>query len=80
MQFSILALFKIMNIHVPAEIQNKYRCFNFKGKRFNYKGRTMIRAIHKTLESTFYYSFEEDFAWLMSGDINSVPDWFMVKM
>lgn len=68
-----------MNIHVTTEIQNKYKCLEFRGKPFNYKGRKMIRAKHITLDMTFFYSYSEDFAWMISGDIRSVPDWFMVK-
>lgn len=53
-----------MNIHVPEQIQNKWSQYEFIGVPFEYKdGRKMIRAHHKVLGMTHYYSFEEDCCW-----------------
>lgn len=68
-----------MNVHIPIEIQEKFACLEFRGKPFDYKGRKMIRARHKSLESTFYYSFDEDFAWLITND-KSIPEWILQKI
>lgn len=54
-----------MNIHVPDEIKQKWPQYEFIGTPFIYKdGRKLIRAHHKALEVTHYYSFEEDVFWL----------------
>lgn len=64
----------IMNIHVPIETQERFKCLEFRGKPFNYKGRKMISARHKSTGFKFFYSFEEDFCWMISNDW-SVPEW-----
>ncbi len=61
-----------MNTHVPIEIIKKYPTYEFKGKPFVLKsGKEYIRAYHKTLEKTLYYSFSEDFFWMDKEDILS---------
>jgi len=59
-----------MNTHVPKEIIDKYPTYLFEGKSFILKnGNTYIRAKHKTLGKTFFYSFSEDFFWMDKEDI-----------
>lgn len=58
-----------MNIYVPIDVQQRFKCLEFKGKPFKYKNRTLIRAHHYSLNEGFYYSFEEDFAWFKNSDI-----------
>jgi hypothetical protein len=67
-----------MNIHIPAEIQERFLCLEFRGKPFDAGGRKLIKCQHKTLGATFYYSFNEDFAWLITND-KSLPDWYLEK-
>lgn len=61
-----------MNIHVPLEIHKKYPNFTFRGKRFVRNNRTLIKAYHIGLGRMFYYSFDEDFFWLVNCEI---PQW-----
>lgn len=65
-----------MNIHVPDSIRDKYPNFDFRGKQFVRKNRTMIEAYHTALGKTFYYSFEEDFFWFADCEL---PDWMMKR-
>jgi len=59
-----------MNIHVPKEIIDKYPTYEFEGNPFTLRsGKTYIRAHHKTLGKTHFYSFSEDFFWMEKGDI-----------
>lgn len=53
-----------MNIHVPKNIQDKFKCLEFRGKPFIKKdGKKYIRAKHRTLYITLHYCFDDDFAW-----------------
>lgn len=61
-----------MNIHVSAEIQEKYKCLEFRGKPFRLKNKTLIQCQHRTLGSTLHYCFEDDFAWF--GYIEQIPE------
>jgi hypothetical protein len=69
-----------MNTYVNDEIREKFKCLEFRGKPFKFKGRTMIEAKHYRFENaTFYFSFDEGFAWLITND-QSVPDWQLPKV
>lgn len=58
-----------MNIYVPQEIINKYPTYEFQGKPFNLSdGKIYIRAHHKTLGQTLFYSFSDDFFWFDKED------------
>ena len=62
-----------MNTHIPQEIIEKYPTYEFQGKPFTLKnGNTYIRAHHKSLGKTFFYSFSEDFFWMDKEDILSL--------
>jgi hypothetical protein len=63
-----------MNIYVPNLIAEKYPNFEFIGKPFNKKGRTLIEAKSHATGITHYYSFEEDFLWHANCEL---PDWMM---
>ena len=53
-----------MNIHAPSkDIQDFFKCLEFKGKRFIKKNKTFIRAKHKILNVSMLYCFEDNFAW-----------------
>lgn len=53
-----------MNVHAPSEeIRNQFICLEWIGKRFQREGKTYIKARHRTTHQTFYYCFEENFAW-----------------
>ena len=53
-----------MNIHAPdKEIREQFLCFDWVGKRWIKDGKTYIRAKHRTTYRTFYYCFEDNFAW-----------------
>ena len=53
-----------MNIHISAELREKWPGYEFLGKPFTLRnGKTYMRAKHKTLEQTHFYCFEEDFFW-----------------
>jgi hypothetical protein len=65
-----------MNVHVPDDIRQKYSNFEFRGKPFNLKGRTLIEAINHATEIKHYYSFEEDFLWHSNCEL---PEWFIKK-
>ena len=58
-----------MNVHAPdKKIQDDFKCLEWRGKRFTKNGKTYIRGKHKTAGITFYYSFQDNFAWF-AGDI-----------
>ena len=58
-----------MNIHAPnKEIQERFKCLDWRGRRFKRKGKTYIRGKHRTTNQVFYFCFEEEFAWF-PGDI-----------
>lgn len=58
-----------MNVHVSNEIKERFRCLDFRGKPVKKaNGKTYIQALHRTLGTTCYYCFEEDFAWFTNGD------------
>jgi len=53
-----------MNIHAPSsEICEQFRCLEWRGRRFKRNNKTYIRGFHRTLYKTFYYCFEDNFAW-----------------
>lgn len=57
-------LAETMNIHVSYEIREKWPTYEFIGKPFKLAdGKTYMKAFHKTLGCTHFYSFEEDFFW-----------------
>jgi len=57
---------------VSKEIIDRYPTYEFLGKPFNLKnGNVYIRALHKILNKTMYYSFSEDFFWMDKEDILS---------
>jgi len=61
-----------MNVYVSKEIIDRYPTYEFLGKPFNLKnGNVYIRALHKILNKTMYYSFSEDFFWMDKEDILS---------
>jgi hypothetical protein len=52
-----------MNIYAPDKsIRDFFKCFDWIGRRFTVKGKTYIRAKHRTTHQTFFYCFEENFA------------------
>ncbi len=65
-----------MNIHVPEDLKNKYPHMEFRGKVRIVKDRNIIEAYNPATESTFFYSFEEDFFWF-AGEI---PDYKLKKI
>ena len=65
-----------MNNNISEEIKQRFLCLEFRGKPFLHKGRTVFRAKHRTLNQNYLYSFEEDFAWLMTNE-DSIPDWMI---
>jgi len=66
-----------MNEHVPDNIKNKWRQYEFTGKPFKLKdGKTYIRAYSKFFEVTHFYCFEDDSTYLSKEDFGclSNPD------
>lgn len=56
--------YHFMNIHAPpSEIQEQFRCLEWLGKRYTKKGKTYIKARHRTMGWKMYYCFEDNFAW-----------------
>ena len=66
-----------MNIHVPEEIRVKYPNIEFRGKTRMMNNRTVIKAYNHATGMRFYYSFEEDFFWIVDMGI---PDWKLPKL
>jgi hypothetical protein len=52
-----------MNIHVPLDIQERFKSLEFRGTPFMIKNKKFIKAWHKCLNVNLYYCFEDDFAW-----------------
>lgn len=52
-----------MNIHISKDIQDQFKCLEFRGRPFKYKNKHFMRALHKSLEKTMFYCFEDNFAW-----------------
>jgi hypothetical protein len=53
-----------MNIYAPPkEVRDQFVCFDWIGRRWTKNGKTYIRAKHRTLHVTFYYCFEDNFAY-----------------
>jgi hypothetical protein len=52
-----------MNIHVPEEIQKLWPGYFFVGIPFECNGKRYMRAVHKTLDQTHFYDFEQNFFW-----------------
>lgn len=65
-----------MNTHVPDNIKEKYFNFEFRGKPWEEKNRTLIEAINHHTNLKYYYSFDEDFFWFANCEI---PTWFINK-
>jgi hypothetical protein len=66
-----------MNIHVSEEIKKKYPGMEFRGKPHERSGRIVIEAHMPSQDLSYWYSFEEDFFWLMSSGI---PDYKLPKV
>ena len=58
------------NPHVPKEIIEKYPSYEFIGIPIVLRdGKRYIRAHHKVLGDTHFYSFDHDFFWFSREDI-----------
>ena len=68
-----------MNPDVPTDIQEFFKCLEFIGKPFKYKGRDVCKAWHLRLERNVYFSLTENFGWLIDfgGDM---PDELLKKI
>ncbi len=62
-----------MNIHVPEEIRKKYPHIEFRGKLKRIKNRDVLVAFNPALNTTFHYSFQEDFFWFAG----QIPDYIL---
>lgn len=47
-----------MNIHVPPDIKNNYKNFEFRGKPWRKGGLTWMQAKHRMLNVGFRFCFE----------------------
>jgi hypothetical protein len=61
-----------MNPNIPFEIQEKFKCLEFRGRPFKQNNKTLVECMHKTLGVTFHYAFEDDFAWM--GYVEQIPE------
>ena len=53
-----------MNIHAPdKKTQDDFKCLEWRGKRFTRKGKTYIKGVHRTTHITYYFCFQDNFAW-----------------
>lgn len=51
-----------MNIHAPPkDIQEQFKCMDWRGRRFTKNNKTYIRAKHRTTHQVFYYCFDDNF-------------------
>jgi hypothetical protein len=57
-----------MNVHISKELIDRYPTYEFLGKPIQLKNGIYIRAKHKILNKTMYYSFSEDFFWMDKED------------
>jgi len=64
-----------MNIHVTEEIRKKYPHMEFRGKQREMKNRIVIEAYNNAINTTFFYSFDEDFFWFT----DQVPEYKLPK-
>lgn len=63
-----------MNIHVSEDIRKKYPNMEFVGVPRVLANRTVIKAVNHSINTTYYYSFDEDFFWFADAEM---PIWFI---
>ena len=62
-----------MNVHVPKQISEKYPHIEFRGRVRKIKGRDVLVAFNPATNTTFHYSFQEDFFWFAG----QMPDYLL---